>query len=329
MKNYFEHLKKKFVKDFDFIIESRELDEKVLMDRTKYLLPHVATKLGKKEEDIRRCLTKLELIKTPVINGYADTQDDWKTFQIYMSWGIMIFLIKMIKLFISRMSVTNGKRIVDEAIISDQEMIDAVKRLMLAFWGWEGTFWQARGIALIDLTKSQIELSAYLLHYAECFILAHEFGHLIMGSCPETVEKELYIASAATEDRNRTFLESLRLTKEDRKRALEEWPKELAADLIGLQLCLEQRDDNIGRIVIRSSAEFLFISMLMLERFSEKYTGESYWSYMYEIENKLKHPPTGLRLDFLHSFVDRSNISGESHLGRCFRQWSEHILSTL
>lgn len=325
MSAYPEQLRQRFKEDFNLIIESKGIDEDTLMSRAVFLIPHVARKMGKKEDDLKKCLTKLGLIKGPVINGYVDTADNWKTFQIYVSWGLMIFVFKMIKLFLSRMSVRDDNRIVDASRISDEEMVSAARRLMQAFW--EDTLWQTPSFAVIDLTKSQIELAAYLLHYAECFVIGHEFGHAIIESCPEKVGKELYIASGATESRNRAFLESLKLNEEEKIRALEKWPEELTADLLGLQLCLEQRDDNIGRMVIRSSAELFFISMLMLESFYEKTTGQNYWSYMYQCERIVDHPPTELRLEFLHSFVDRSSPSGAVELAIAFKQYSDYILS--
>lgn len=264
---YFEQLRQRFKEDFNLTIEDNELDEDTLMSRAIFLIPHVARKMGKKEDDLKKCLTKLGLIEGPVINGYVDTADNWETFQIYVSWGLMIFVFKMIKLFLSRMSVRDDNRIVDDTRISDEEMLSAARRLIQAFW--EDTLWQTPSFAVIDLTKSQIELSAYLLHYAERFVIAHEFGRAIIESCPEKVGKELYIASGATESRNRAFLESLELNKEEKIRALEKWPKELTADLLGLQLCLEQRGFHIEMLVTSTQLRRLCNNSL-------HYAGRSY-----------------------------------------------------
>jgi len=326
--DYFGQLKKRFKEEFNLDIDDKGLDVDILTNIVKDLIPHVARKMGKKEDDLKKCLTKLDLIKEPVINGYVNTEDNWKTFQIYISHGLMMFIYKMTKLFLCRMSVRNDHRIVDEARISDEEMLSAAKRLIQAFWS--GTLLQTPIFPIIDLSKSQIELSVYLVHYAESFGIAHEFGHVLIESYPEKVQKELYIASAAIERRNKAFLDSLALNKENKVKALKSWPKEFAADLLGLKLCLEQSDDTIFRMVILASAELVFVSMLMLEKFYKKSTGQNYWLYIYEHEHKMKHPPTELRLEFLYSFVDPLYPDSRvSNLGEIFKQFSDYILSKI
>lgn len=333
MTDYFEHyleqLKKRFKEEFNIDIEDKWVDADladVLMYRANCLIPYVARKMGKRNDELKKCLTKLILIESPVLNGYVKTKDNWKTFQIHVSWGLMIFIHKMIKLFLCRMSVTNGHCIVDEARISDEEMLSAAERLMQAFW--RGTFFQTPSISLTDLSKSQIELSTYLLHYAECFVIAHEFGHVLIETCPEKIRKELLTASAAIESRNKGIkISQTKHVGVGEKTLLESWTKELTADLLGLKLCLEQRDDDIGRMVIRSSAELVFIFMLMLEKFYEKSTGQNYW--LHERDRGMTHPPTVLRLEFLSLFVDPLYPSYSSVLGGVFRQLGDYILSKI
>lgn len=330
MDRYFDQVKKRFKEEFNLDIKYKGVDRDILMYRARDLIPHVARKMGKKEDELEKRLTKLDLIRGPVINGYADTKNNWKTFQIYVSEGLMMFLYKMIKLFLCRMSVRNDHRIVDETRISDEEMSSTAKRLMQAFW--DNALLQTPSFSLIDLSKSQIELSSYLLHYAECFVIAHEFGHVLIESYPERVQKELYIASGATESRNKAFLESLELNVDDKKKALKKWPKELTADLLGLKLCLEESDNAMIRMTIQSSAELLFISMLMLEKFYEKDNNcKNYWLDQYEQKHEMTHPPTELRLEFLQSFVDPLNTRycSASNLGGCFKQLSDYILSKI
>ena len=318
MRFNFEDIRRLFQKEFQVELEFKGLDDDVVVTIAKLLLPHVARKMGKEENDVKRCLTKIGMTEGPEINGYVDSPDDWKTFQIYASNSLMIFLHKMVKLSVSRMGVLGSdNRIVERTKISNETMISTSRRLMDSFW--KDTLLQTEGFGIMELTKSQIEFAAYLLHYAECFVVAHEFGHAIIEICPERIGEELFTAFTDAVSRSKPLLESLELDNEEKNEILQYWPKEMTADLLGLQLCLKLRDDDAGRIMIFSSVEWVLIMMNMIEKFYEK----TYRQYLYTVS----HPPTELRLEFLHSVVEKSNPSNALQLGIAFRQWSDYILS--
>lgn len=322
MMSYFNRLKKKFKKDFNIDIEPKVLDDDSLKIRIDSLMPHVAKKMGIKYDKLSLFVNNIGLNKDLTINASLAPTNKRETFQISINRGLILFIYKMLLLLISRMEVVdNDNKIIEKTSISDEEMIRVAKRLMTAFWtdlNSKDTFIKTIGIELFKLTKAQIELSASIQHYAECFAIAHEFGHAIIEKCPGKVQLEFYTVSAALESRINPFFEIYKFKEREKNEVLNKWTIELTADLIGLKLCLELVDDDIIKIVVFASAEFTFLMMYMLDIFREKKTGKRYFY------GTISHPPLELRLEFLHSYADRLELL---QLGKSFRQLSEYIIS--
>jgi hypothetical protein len=329
MDSYENQIHQKMREIFNIDPQPEQSFEDILLDRASCLLPYVTQKTKNKIDPRKR--VKIDLIKTPVINGFIGTPDRWNTFHIGVSRGMLNFVYKIVKLFLSRMALRDDERVLEESQISNEEMLIAAEKLMQGFW--ENELWKIPSFKLTRLNKSQIELASHLLHYAECFVLAHEFGHAVIEICPEEAKRELYIASGATINRSRSLLDSLAISEKDKTLALEKWPKELAADLIGLELCLEQRDDPVGRSVIRASVELVFVAMSMLEKYREFITRQNYWAAVYQDEKdigKMDHPPTEWRWEFIHAYVDPLSPMGDvGGLGMSFKQFSDYLLDHL
>lgn len=330
MTSYLDSIKDRFQKDFGVENDPHRLEDSVLKDKLAMLLPHVATRLRTTEHDLRKRL-EIYLSKEPIINGCTFSEDNWKTFKIEIAWGLLIFFHKMIKLFLSRMNVRDDDGIIEATCISEEDMVETSRKLMIGFW--DGTIFTTPSFPLTKMTKSQIELSSYLLHFGEEFVIGHELGHIIINSDPEKAKREILIASASTDERNRALLDDIGIEKSKKETAIKRWPYELAADMIGLQLCLQERDDFIGRMTIRASAELLFVTMVLLEEFYKMSRGRDYWVDIYRYQNKpyhkeMHHPPTSLRLEFIQAYVDQDNPhSTVDQLGKTFKQWAQYILS--
>ncbi len=323
MDSYTKRIEQKIRETVDpnFKISKMQMDSDELKTQAANLFPGFIQKINKKINPQKQL--KFEFIDSPDINSSVDT-DDHNAIHIYINWGMTNFVFKMIKLFLSRMGVRNDKQIIEESHISQEEMLVVADQLMSSFW--DGNIWKVPSFELTQLNKGQIELGSYLLKYSECFIVAHELGHIILNVFPENAKKELYIATSANERHIIEFLESLSIDEVARNFAIEKWPYEFAADLLGLELCLQERNDSAGRSAIRASAELVLIALQMLEKYFFKKHGQDYLQYVYEKKQQISHPPFNLRWEFIHSYVDPRCPQGDiSGLGLAFKQFSDFL----
>ncbi len=330
MTSYLDRIKERFQMDFGVEVDPGELDDSVLQDMLDKLLPHVAGRLRTRPHDLNAKL-EIHISEEQIINGCTYPEDDGEGFTIEIAWGLLIFFHKIIKLFVSRMSVRDDDEIIEETRISEEHMLETSRRLLNGFF--DGTIFNLPSIPLSNLTKSQILLSGYLLYFAELFVVGHELGHIIINTDLEKAKREILIASASTEERNRTFLDDIGIEETKKEIAMRRWPRELAADMIGLQLCMQLYDDFIGRMVIRASAGLIFITMILLENFHKKSKGSDYWIDIYRYHNmpnhnEMNHPPTCLRLEFLQAYIDQDypQLTADE-LGKTFEEWGQYILS--
>jgi hypothetical protein len=311
--------------DSNFQMNEKGMNADQLQTEASSLFPGYIQKINNKIDPNKQL--KIEFIDSPVITGYVDIGDR-KTIHVHISHGMMNFVYKMIKLFLSRMAVCDDERVLEESKISQKEMLVVAENLMRSFW--EGDFSKVPGIDLLQLNKGQIELGAFLLHYSECFIVAHELGHTILVFCPEGAKKELYIAASNSVRQITKLLESLGMDIVARNLTAERWSTEFAADLLGLELCLQERDDPIGRSVIRASAELVLIAMQMLEKYYLKKYGQDYLRDVYQKEQRISHPPSVLRWEFIHAYIDPRSPQGDvGGLGLAFKQFSDFLLGDL
>jgi hypothetical protein len=319
MAPFFEKLRRRFRRDFGMEITAQGLNDSAVQQKVSILLPHVARRMGKQAAKVRKCLKNVILDEMLRLNGCTMSDDQWATYEIRLSTGLLLFHHVMVKLFVSRMTVVgDANEVVDETRISDDEMLSTAQRLMQAFWEKGKStkhFFRTRGLSLMDLTKSQIDLAANLLHYADTFVVAHEFGHILMNVAAERVRRETLIAQAAKES---MLQPALAQHKGYGDTALRNWTKEIAADLIGVNLCRELSDSDVVRMVIHGSAMMSLVMCDMLEKYYRKVIGKA-------LESNT-HPPSSLRLDVLETLSDASPGQG---LGGGFRQFSDHIIARI
>ncbi len=299
-------------------ISAESIDDLSLKQRASGLIPHVARRAGVPTKKLKPCLDRISLDKSLGINGCVDRCEDLQRFSISVSPALLMLHYQMVKLFVSRMSVgDDDMKVVEETRISDREMFDAAFGLMSGFYAKDRVkgLLTAKGINLVTLNSSQAWLAAYLLHYMDSFVIAHEFGHVLFNACSEKVEKERITVGAGVDNILRPAIDKVYSETHQRGDA-GQWAEEMTADLIGLHLCLEQDDNRLIRTVINGSVELAFILWDMLEAFGRKKKHPLQMSYE-------SHPPFRVRWEFLHLLVDHSGIH---ELGVAFRKYADYIL---
>jgi hypothetical protein len=221
----------------------------------------------------------------------------------------------MVKLFVSRVSVVgDGQKMVEETRISNEETVSIARKLMASFWS--GDFFETPGFSLAELTRSQIILDGILLTYSESFVIAHEFGHMIMRVSPDSVRRDLMILKGVEDSLVRPALRKRACP--DEESALRNWMEELAADYIGVNLCADLERDTMKRTMIQASGMISLMMCDMLEKYRGKTAGEG--------SLDPTHPPSELRLEIMQSLLDWP--SGMD-FGGVFRKFSQYIMERI
>lgn len=315
---YFRSLLNRFKKeipsDFDAspLAAKRGLN-KIIVDAAKQLSPHAAKMVGANSTTFYKHLKKVGMFERPAVNGYVKTNDNWKTYQIYVNEGLMMFCHKFVKLFASRVVAMSDGKPKEHAEIPVSRTVACAKQLLAAFWS--KTIYNTVGFNLMQLSDFQVKFAGITLHHAETFVVAHEFGHIIINT---SSSKPPQLAFA--EDALKTIL-SRQSEQNDLDSLVSAWGQEIASDLIGLGLCLQCGGDDWDRIRIYSGVEFLLIAQHMLETFYKKKfnrqppTGD--------------HPPSKLRLEFIRSVVNRDNPASVAQIGNALEELSNNILESI
>jgi hypothetical protein len=272
------------------------------------LFPLVAEKMGMSLAQLDRAVTDISLGKDLTIVGEVESPDNGRTFKITIPFGLLVFHIRMASLFLSRMSIVDDfGTVTEDTRIATDEMVDVAKKTMKDFWRSPDQLILSQGLEYAELTKSQRDLVAQVVHYADTFVVAHELGHAIAWACPDRVMKDELIVDAAI---NSLISPDLEVPKNSN-----EWKPELLADCIAIQLCLSLSNNQIVKIVIHASAILSLLTYYMLEKGYEQVKGFPWRTEIY--------PPSTLRLDFIQSFAD---WPGRDNLGTIFRQICDFII---
>ena len=313
--------RRRFAKDFpkgtDLSLNGcRAAMNKIVVDIAKEMLPHAASTLGIQIGSFRDRLTNVEMVETPEVNGFAKSSDGWRTFQIGINLGLMMFFHKMTKVFASVIGVMGEDgRPKESPTIPFTEVVAASRRLVKAFW--EERLMHEQGFQLVQLSDSQITMASMLLHYAESFTVAHELGHIILNVSPQ-VRAELTAGTGIV----RGILEDITgMNDGDKTRLVEKWGNEIASDLLGLQLAIEHAKDSHKKVLIYSSVELVFLMQEILEAYLEKVAGTKPISDT--------HPPSSFRLGSLRAAVRSGNPPQIFQIGEAFETLSEKIIEQI
>lgn len=272
--------------------------------------------MGDSKESLRQRLGDVAVDTALAIEGRTETRDDWRSFEVSLSAGLLFFHHTFVTIFVSRMDVVDDdETVLEEARVTDEAMLSGVRSVLTAFWDTRGSL-GAVGIDLAELSTSQIQMAAFLCNHADAFVLAHELGHVLMGAAPKAVRKERMIIEAARENMVLPRWSEHRIRGEDAD--IDAWCEEISADLIGANLAGASAADPADRMIRDAAAVMSLVMCDMLEKYYERMSS-SIWDYRI-------HPPADLRLDVLET------VRTESHphwLGQTFRRFSDYVMASL
>ena len=276
------------------------------------LLPHVARRLGTTPSALKQRLT-LRMANQPLPQSFVAHPDRGDTLEIGMTFGMMMFLHKILKVFASRVHFMDENGQIGEAeAIPFQKSAEMCRKLLSAFR--KGTLLHEIGFKVSDLSEEQIAFSENMLMRCERFAIGHEYGHVMSRLAPRPLPE---IASAVAT--TKALLPQLgELTAAEEEKTVELWPLEIGADLIGVRLSLMLEDSNRGRVLQVGAAELFLILMRMVEEFHIKELGR--------IPLNVTHPPGRFRLAALRSALPERTPPEFTALGRAFEQMADVLL---
>lgn len=155
-----------------------------------------------------------------------------------------------------------------------------------------------------------------LLTYSESFVIAHEFGHMIMHVFPNCIKRDLLILNGVEDSMVKPVLRTYPCA--DEAATLRNWMEELAADFIGINLCANLMVNTMRRTMIQASGMISLMMCDMLEKYRGKVLGNDSMDQT--------HPPAELRLEVLQTLLD---WPAGMDFGGVFRKFSQQILENV
>jgi hypothetical protein len=176
---------------------------------------------------------------------------------ILVNTGIMILLYQLTKIFTSRIVIeADGQT---QIIVSDTaQLLEIAKYTVQTIATYLGHNVRPIRFPITRMQKAQVSFVAGILHFAELFVLAHEFGHIIEDHF--SVENLMRI---------RTKEEDINLFRSN-------WNQEYEADTCGLELVLGtvgENDKKNERSLVRASSymgpDLVFTFFDMIEKIGD------------------------------------------------------------
>ena len=253
-----------------------------------------ASKVGMKPKALRR-LISVSLFRISEVNGFTKFTKRHRI-EVGINAGLLLFLHRFTQLLILRLGIRKEGIVVEEPKHPswDESVADA-RILMNAFW--DDTLDELPPQSSVtDLRREQLLFAASLLHCAELSVVAHEFGHIIIGLSPSP-PSEIAEAMALLHDAQRAGKLSgpgiaVNVIPSN-------WAKEIACDLIGLQLLLSTEASVEGKMIAYASSVFVLAVMSNLELLGLLHRGD-------EIRSST-HPPTWVRVMALDAITRQGN----------------------
>ena len=278
---------------------------RLLIDMTMDLLPHVAQRVDMKTSDLEARLKRVTLRPLPDVNGYV-LSSDGRTFEIAVDLGLMMLLHNMSKVFASRMTTTR-----EEPGISPENTIVVARKYMRAFCDKKmpagGEFY------FTQLSDEEVNLALLILHHAERFVIAHELGHVesILSKRRNDTIFGPYVSDILLKDTPELKISEPNLVRK--------WSDEIAADVIGIDiLFLSEKEDALSRMWMYLGAEFFLIVLNMLEVFYKRYRNELL---------PQSHPPGLARVEVLRLLMKQGNPPEVLQAGEALEQLADWILA--
>lgn len=276
------------------------------------LLPIAAKEIGISKNELGKRLNGRRFIFNADFNGSTSSSDGWATFDIRINLGLIQFYFHMVKIFATRIGVMEtAENAAEGSQITFDRTVQGTKDLMRAFF--DGKILSHEGLPIIDLSKNQLIIADKILREINIFVLAHEFGHIVIHAKRVGADE----LEAATDIVNQVLVDTFQLPEGEMTRVKESWSEEIAADFIGVKLSLARHNNDMDRILAYSSSELFFIILNMLETFYARSYGQPTLVGT--------HPPSKIRLEILRLAAKDNNPSAYQ-MGQAFEQVANLIL---
>lgn len=260
-------------------------------NRIQELILVVADNIGITKDDLLSRFKKTYLYSDPDLNGWVSTSDNWKTFDMHINYGIDNYCFQMAKIFATPFKQwwnPNWKEKGDDFV--ENYIAKMTENILEAFY--ENKLHCYEGLPLGDLTPALFKISEKMMKELKLFILAHEFGHVVMNM--KNIDHQV---DSAIENLSRA---SEKVYKEAANKYINaNWVEECVADLIGINLSMNRHNDDDSKIFSYACAELFLIIINMLEA----YHGHKFGRWP---EYK-SHPPSSVRLLFLRESKPYNN----------------------
>lgn len=300
--------------------------EESIQYHAKVLLPHVAKMMQMPMGNFRRRFSGIS-IKTPPKADYLLSNAwcvlDKNSFYVFVNLPLMLFCWKMGKLWATRVGVMGipGKPNEDTKYSFD-ETVSIAEKLMNAFC--EGRIQRDEILPAFGLTRNQTTFAGINCHYAELFVVGHEFGHAVIAYS----EKQVRDLLKWTKSQASSLLSPLLNKLPDWPRTCDEtslihhWAEEYACDSIGINLALATVHEELERIKVYWATELLMITCGMIEQFyNARKRGQAY-----VLTN---HPFWVCRLAMLRALVDKATRQDVIDTSKFFEKLSRDIILKL
>lgn len=278
------------------------------------LTPHAAMRIGMEKDLLANRLLSIKVTDRIEVNGITKTSNNWKTFNIEVYFGLLLFFYEMVILLAGRVGILQQNGQIETTKLSLGDITPKIRSLLKSFW--EGDFSDFKGLNIHELSDNQKLVGYFLNRSALAFIVAHEFGHIIIQLSPGTIEEVKGGILTA-----RDLLPRMRGLSEETNRDLAtKWGQEFGADIIGFKLMLMCEEHDERRLLCYLATEMVFIIMKMVDSFYKKNYKETlpYTS----------HPPPHLRLSLLRS-VCASNPPQVLQSGKAIEQLANSLISNI
>jgi len=282
---YLEKLKSKFgLQDIKLdVAELLSARNQALADIAGRLLPVVAGKIARNVEEARENFKGVVLYHSSELNGFVDFFGvDNKDYRINISDGLTQYFHHMTKLWATRVDFLG----IHEPKIPLDKVVAFAQSIMTTFWEGASPYGVIKNIPMLEMDRASANFMMHVNFYQLLFLMAHEFGHVVIRFAPQTVQS--LVDYGKMQSRSVLQDDIYRLPQFagfDREDLVRSWGEEFAADMIGVDLALaapmadiypELNSDDIAvvGIGILWAVAMLFVMQSMLESFYEKKKGQ-------------------------------------------------------
>jgi hypothetical protein len=324
------------------------IEDNIFEDIKKYqneILPHAANIAKIEVKEFNKYIADISLVtvnQDPTVNGYVSYYNN--TFHIKLNWSLLVYFAHMSMLFVTKLIIIDrplivpskyntinyqikDRHIIEKTSFSNEEINKMTLSLLQDFWG-KNAYNSNMFNYFKKLQPLQMGLASTLLGQMLHFVIAHEFGHILIELYRKKLEnlsaREILLDLGNTLakiwtkkyfDLPSDEFEKL-LNGKTKENLLENWSDEISADLNAWNLCMNLYNEQpINQLSFIEGVELMFIMLKLLE------------NYYIKINNKLpqftSHPLSSYRLYLFQTTSGKNKCKDEIGLFEHTRLWEE------